>query len=47
MRVVYRSFGGRRVVREFSDWWSLCVWVKRYYPLVTALAEVGAWVERH
>ena len=41
MRIIYRDFLGRKIVREFSDWREMCVWLKRLYPLLKAAEEAG------
>jgi hypothetical protein len=41
MRIIYRGFSGKRTVKEFNDWRELCVWLKRAYPLLLSVQQMG------
>lgn len=41
MRIIYTDILGNRCTREFSDWLEMCLWLKRFYPLLKAAEEIG------
>lgn len=45
MRIIYTTWSGRRVVRQFEDWRSMCVWLKRYYPFIQVAREFGEFAD--
>jgi hypothetical protein len=41
MRIIYFDIRGHRCIREFNDWREMCVWLKRFYPLLKLAEQAG------
>lgn len=45
MRIVYRDFWGETVRLEFRSCDEMWTWLKRWYPIVKGLQEMGEFID--
>jgi len=47
MRITWKNWQGRKIVKEFERWDEMCIWLKRFYPFVASSVQIGQWLDRH